>query len=135
MENKLEALLSSKTIEDLKKYDLYDSSNEIINTTFMINIDENDFKNMVNDKNICAYINQNINTIDDIKINVVSKIEESKNYNGFILIRGNFSTPLNICDEIIKYVDKYLNKEISFIFGFDVTYQGPGLKITSIITD
>ena len=96
MENKLEALLSSKTIEDLKKYDLYDSSNEIINTTFMINIDENDFKNMVNDKNICAYINQNINTIDDIKINVVSKIEESKNYNGFILIRRNFSTPLNI---------------------------------------
>ncbi|MCR5350786.1 MAG: hypothetical protein K6E20_07340 [Acholeplasmatales bacterium] len=136
MNNKiyLENLISNETLDSLKKYNLYDSSFEIINNDFMINIDACDFKTVVNNRLIVAYIDQEVVNTKEVNVHLVKKIEEGSDYLGFIVVRGNHSTSIKICDEIIENVKKALNTDISFIFSFDVDYKGQGIKITSIIT-
>ena len=137
MENNynLKELLSNKTLEQLTKIGLIKASEEMLNRTFMINIDGNDFKTAIDNKDIVCFTHQLINNAGELKLygtGVSCTINDD--FNGIVLIYGGNDVPLMICDEIITTLNKKIGKEVNIIFGFGTNPNKKETEVLAIIT-
>jgi len=130
MEYKLKELLYDDAYKMVEKYNLVSPIEAMINSnSSMIHIDAQDIK-ILNHHEITAYYNGIVKNINDIKLNIVDN--DSKN--GVVYIKTGFNFSLNDAKLCIDNVNKALNKEISVIYGVDITSSSNLYDVLILVT-